>query len=251
MQLQPYYNQNELVTSEVTIRVNPDDRDRAEDLVLATSVITQIKDEKSFQAARTALGQLKALINEINDAQKSAKRPFTAVNNAIAKLGAELETPVSHEYTRIAKLVNAHVAKIEAAAQARLTALHQSQLEAQKRVEQAKELEAKAKNETELDYAKLNTARAELNQESLKTAVEAEDQVLVPGARVTHPWRFKLIDPQACVRAGGIQLLRVELDILACNDAVKAQLSIDPHTPPSLPGIEVTRETQVHVKAIL
>jgi hypothetical protein len=45
--------------------------------------------------------------------------------------------------------------------------------------------------------------------------------------------------------------LRVELDILACNDAVKAQLSIDPHTPPSLPGIEVTRETQVHVKAIL
>lgn len=250
MQLIPYYNEDELVPSEVTVKVNPIDRERAEDLVLSTSAIVAVKDEKSFALARTALGQLKSMINEISDAEKGAKRPFNAVTNAILKLGAELETPVSREYARINGLVNAHVIKLEAEKKVRLEQLRFSQDEAQKRVDQAKELEAKAKTDNEKSYAQLQTARAELHREMVKTAAELEpNETLVPGGRVSHPWKFKLTDPAACVKAGGIRLLRIELDILACNDAVKAQLAIDPNTPPSLPGIEVSQETKVTVKA--
>jgi hypothetical protein len=205
MQIVPFVGKTVLSSDAVTIQINSRDQDRADDLILSTSAVTVVRDERTYQLARDAAGQLKAMLNEIGDSEKSAKRPFTAIGTKIGQLAKDVGGPVKAEHDRILRLCSAYVTKLEA------------------------------------------------ERETLKAAGQLDqteaDKSLVPGGRVTHPWKFELIDVEAVIKGGAKRLLRIELDILACQDSVRAQLEIAPDQPPSLPGIKVTRETKVIVRA--
>ena len=252
MQIIPYVGDTIVSSDTVSIQVNPRDRERADDLVLSTSTIVVVKDERSFKIARDAMGQLKSMFQEITAGEKGAKTPFTAIVNKIGTLARDVGDPVKAEYDRIQALTNRYVAHLEALEAKRREEARRAEAEAQAKIREAQKQAALAQSEKEQTRARLAAANAQLalaEAQAKREAQEREPKSLAPGGRVTHPWRFELLDPEATVIAGGKRLLRFELDILACQDAVKVQLETNPDQPPTLPGIRVSRETKIFVKA--
>jgi hypothetical protein len=251
MQITPFVGETIVSSDTVTIRVNPKDRERADDLVLRTSTITIVKDAWTYATAREAAGQLKSMLAEINDSQKAAKGPFTAIVNTINTLAKDVGEAVKAEHERILKICSAYVAKIEADEAAERAQLRKAQAEAEARIEEARRAALAAKTKTEVAEAQINLAKANVHHDGIKYAVAQleEKPALVPGGRVTHPWKFELVAPMLTLKAASAHLLRIEVDYLACQDAVRAQLEKDPDRAPSLPGIRVTRETKITIKA--
>jgi hypothetical protein len=216
-------------------------------------------------------GRLKALINEIEQGRKSTNRPFNAVLDAIAETASEVGDPVKNEHKRILDLLNGYVAKLEEARRAEEKAKRQEaariQAEHDRKIREAREAQARAELEARQaqDEAARQKARADAQaqmllaaQQQLAKEVAAEvaeelnrapEKALVSGGRVDHKYAFRLTDVAATIRAGALRLLRWEVDHLACQDACRAQLDIDPNREPTLPGIEVTRSINVSVKA--
>jgi hypothetical protein len=271
MDIVPYYGQDSLAVSEVVVRVNPEDRSRAVALVKRTGEITQVEDESGFQAAKRAAGELKALLNEIEAAKKSAKLPFAAITEAIGAQATDVGTPVQNEHRRVLELLNRYVARLEALRDASERARREEQrrieAEAQKRIAKAEAAKHKAEEEARVaeDEAARQKARAdaatqqaqiaqeelarELALEASLVGAEKDRRSLVAGGRVDHTFEFKLVNLRECINAGCINLLRWELDKRACDSSVRSQLEIDPEREPSLPGIEITRKLNVSVKA--
>jgi hypothetical protein len=251
MQITPFVGETIVSSDTVSIRVNPKDRERADDLVLRTSTITMVKDEHTYAAAREAAGQLKSMLTEIADSQKAAKGPFTSIVNTISALAKDVAEAVKTEHERILRICSAYVAKIEAEEEAKRVQLRKAQAEAEARIEEARRAALAAKTKAEIAQAHLNLASASVHRDGITYAIAQEKPALVPGGRLTHPWRFELVDPLATLKAGAgaKRLLRIEVDFLACQDSVRAQLEKNPDQVPSLPGIRVIRETKVTIKA--
>ncbi len=272
MEITPYYGEQPLSVQQVVVRVNPADQERADTLVaLVRSKIVTVEDTKSFNAAKAAAGQLKALLNEIESGKKACKQPFSAIAEAINQQALQVGNPVEIEHRRILGLLNGYVARLEAAQKEQerkhAETIRLQQEEHDRKIREAQEAQAKAEAEARAaqGIAQREKARADANAQMLIAAQEqlAKEMALevaeigsdkpkrslVPGGRVDHPYEFKLKNLRDTINAGCINLLRWELDIRACQDSVRAQLEIDPNTEPSLPGIEVTRTINVSVKA--
>jgi multidrug efflux pump subunit AcrA (membrane-fusion protein) len=250
MQIIPLVGETIVSSDTVSIQVNPRDAERAEDLVLSTSTVTVVKDERTFRNARDAMGQLKSMLNEIAASEKGAKEPFSAIVNKISQLARDVGSSVKAEHDRIQLLTNKYVAKLELEAAKRREQARKAQAEAEAKIRAAQREAALAKSETEKLKSQLALAEAQIEKNTVTTAAQLEDnQSLVPGGRVTHPWRFTLEDPYVTLGQGGFRLLRIDVDYLACQDAVRAQLETNPDQEPSLPGIKVSREIKVIVKA--
>jgi len=250
MQILPYVGETIVSSDTVSIRINPTDRDRADDLVLQTSVITTVRDERTFKTARDAMGQLKSMLNEIATSEKGAKQPFSAIVTKIGQLAKDVGSSVKAEYDRIQALTTRYVAHLEALEAKRREEVRKAQAEAEAKIREAQRAAALAKSEKEKNKSQLALAQAQLDREAIVSAeLLRGQQSLVPGGRVTHPWKFELVDPEATIKAGATRLLRIEVDFLACQDAVRAQLESAPDKEPTLPGIKVSRETKVNVRA--
>ena len=247
MDLIPYVGGTQLTASSVVVKVNELDSDRAEELVLRTCTIVQVDDPDSFFEARRAVASLKAMIEEITLSKKSAKAPFTAVGRSIDELADSVNAPVQAEHQRILALMKIYVEKLEAERKAFEARRQAMQHEAERKIAEAKTAQLKANNEDAKALADLNLARAQLDRQMAVEAAPLAQAGVVPGGRVSHPYKFKLVDKGAVFASGNLRLLRVELDILACQDAVKAQL--ERGETPHLPGIEITQETTISVKA--
>jgi hypothetical protein len=89
----------------------------------------------------------------------------------------------------------------------------------------------------------------ELAMEASMVGAEKDRRGLVAGGRVDHHYKFKLVNLRECINAGCINLLRWELDVRACQSSVRSQLDIDANREPHLPGIEITRDLNVSIKA--
>jgi signal transduction histidine kinase len=269
MELQPYFGEQTLSAASIVVRVSKEDRNRAEALVVQTTKIKEVVDESTFTAAKRAAGQLKALIKEIDDARKAAKRPFAAVETAIEDLAHEVSSPVSSEMNRILTLLNRYVAKLEReraeADRKAKEALERERAEADRKVReaQAAKEEAERKARAAQDEAERLRAQQEAQARSLaleqaKLERELDTEVigppeprrgLVPGGRVDHPRTYKLKDVWAIIKAKRLDLLRIELNISACNDEVRRQLEHAPDAEPVIPGVEITTQISVSVKA--
>jgi hypothetical protein len=270
VEITPYVGQEPVTATSVVVRVNPDDRARAEALVLRTGVINSVIDAGSFTAAQRAAGQLKALVDEITEAKRAAKRPFTAVGKAIDELASDVGTPVAVEHSRVLELLNGYVARLEAekkeeqrkkeeilqkqiqAEQAKLKAAQEAQRVAEEAARKAQDEVARVKAQEDARQRAQDAEQAQLAAEMAREIAAIGEQPkrgLVPGGRVDHKYEFRLVDLQACLRAGGWRLLRWELDKLACQDSCKGQLELNPDVAPTLPGIEVTRSISVSVRA--
>jgi len=273
VEIVPLVGNQPITAGSVIVRVNPDDRIRVAEAVERSSAITHVNDDMTLSAAKRMAGEIKSLLDEIQDSKKAAKRPFAAVEKAIDALASEVGQPVQNESQRVLGLINGYVtelerrAKIEAREKERLL---QAQIDAQR----AKLREAQAaqeKAEAEARAAKDEAARIRAHAEAERRKAAAEQaqlaaemarevsmigvkpkQALVQGGRVDHKFEFTLEDVYATVSALGGQgwkLLRWELDIRACQDACKAQLEKDPDVEPKLPGISVKRTVNVSVRA--
>jgi hypothetical protein len=270
MEIIPYVGTEPVTVSSISVKVNPSDRARAESLVLRTGVINQVQDRGSFNFAKKAAGELKAMIDEIADSKKAAKRPFSTVEAAIEQLAAEVLQPVADEHKRILAMLNGYVARLEALQkeeERKKAAQLQQQIEAERakvREAQLAQLRAeeqarKAENEVSRIKAQEEIRRRTEAAEQAQLAAEMAGEIsqigakpresLVPGGRVGHKWDFVLTNVRETVKAGCWNLLRWELDKLSCQDSCKAQLEINPDTEPTLPGIQVTRSVNVSVRA--
>jgi serine phosphatase RsbU (regulator of sigma subunit) len=271
MEIVPFYGQSPLSVSNVFVRVNPEDQKRAEELVVFTSSIRSVDDQPSFNRAKAAAGQLKAMLNEIENGKKSSKATFTAINNAIGEQARLVGDPVDQELRRVLDLLNGYVGRLEAKAkeeEARARAIAQAQqqealrriAEAQDAQRRAEEAARAAKDEASRERARADAKAKELALAQAELAREMELEIagigadrnkrsLVSGGRVDHPYTFKLVSLRETLNAGCVNLLRWELDVRACQDSVRAQLQIDPEREPSLPGIEITKKINVSVKA--
>lgn len=270
MEIVPHIGETPVNASTVTITVNPDDRRRSQELVLRTLDILSVTDQDSFLAAKRAAGQLKAMVEEIEESRKAANRPFRAVETAVNDLAKEVAGPVLSEQKRVLGLLNGWVQKLEAQAreeqrkkdealkiqieaeQAKVRAAQEAQYKAEeaarKAVDETERVKAQAEAERRQMAAELAQLSAEMAGEIARIG-EQPKPTLVPGGRVTHDWNFKLVNPVFTVKEGYHRLLRIELDKLACKDACKNQIEINPDVVPTLPGIEVTPITSVSVRA--
>lgn len=242
MELTPFYEEAALSASRITVRIRTSDRKFAKDLVERTSKeINVVNDEASYTAARRAAAELKNLTKEIYSAKRAAKSPFEAVAASIEDLSKEIMQPVEAELARVIQVMTGYVRALEdkqkAAQKALKERLDQEEREHQERV---KLLEETTRQQAELERS------LELEVRAMSTEPA---RGVVPGGRVTHPWKFKLRDAKETVLAGGIRLLRIELDVLSCQDSVRAQLEIAPDKEPTLPGIECYQDISITIKA--
>jgi hypothetical protein len=270
MEIKPFYGDQPLGVSQVVIRVDSEDRSRVAKLVARSSKLEDVHDKTSFEAVRQIAGELKAATNEITDSKRAAKRPFEAVLAAIENLARDILAPVQSEQNRILGMLNSYVTELE----------DEQKREERKRKEQerlareqaarriaealeakrlAQEKERQARDELERERAQNERIRHELalaearleEQLDLEIALMNQEppKALVADGRVDHRLRFRLLNPAETIKAGYGRLLRIELNILNCQDLCKAQLEMDPDNDPQLPGIEVSRETSVSVRA--
>jgi hypothetical protein len=271
LQLIPYVGQEPMRSDSFSIVVSEEDRHRVTRLLMRCRGVTSVNDKDSLAQAEVAAGQLKALINEIDDAKKAAKRPFSAVEQTIENKAQEISEGLRIENKRILSLMNAHVAQLEAQAKAeqrkREEALRIEKARLEKIAAEARAQQLKAEAEARAAQDEAERLRAQIRAKQMEEArQDAElDQVLAAevanlgvkpqpsllrGGRVDHPWKFRLVDVEAVVKAGYTRCLRIEPDILACRDAVKAQLERrGPDATPSIPGFEISRETSVSIRA--
>jgi hypothetical protein len=247
MELSPYYGEKLLTVSDISVKIRSSDRKRVLELTERTAKdITEIKDEDSFTAARRAAGELKAVHGEIYDSKRGAKKPFETVLASIEDLAKELIGKVEVEEARIAGLLKGYVKQLE-----------QKKKDQERLERQMKALEEAAHKEKVRELQSNNASPEAIHNFEIERSLDLEiaamnqeqEKGLVPGGRVTHPWKFKLVNAEATVKAGCIRLLKIELDILNCQDAVRAQLEIAPDHAPALPGIEVTQDISVTIKA--
>jgi hypothetical protein len=270
MEIIPFIGTEPVTVSSISVKVNPDDRGRAERLVLRTGVITRVEDKGGFNFAKKAAGELKAMIDEIVDSKKAAKRPFSTVEQAIEDLATEVLQPVADEHKRILAMLNGYVARLEALQkeeERKKAARLQAQIEAERaKVREAQLAQLRAEEQARKAEDEVSRIKA---QEEMRRRAEAAEQAqlaaemageisqigakpkesLVPGGRVGHKWDFVLANVRETVKAGCWNLLRWELDKLACQDSCKAQLEINPDAEPTLPGIKVSRSISVSVRA--
>lgn len=270
MDIVPYYGEQQLTTSALLVRVNPDDRERVNALCKRTSQLNEVIEQEDFVMARRFAAELKAMSNEINDSKRSAKRPFEAVLGAIESLAKEVNAPVAKEQQRILEQLNAyveHLEELKRESDRKRAQEAQAQKEAYERkiqeIEYAKakaEALAKAANtaveveraKTEAVQRELALAQAQLDRQldmEIAQMNQEPPKGLVDGGRVDHRYKFKLVNAEQTVKAGCIRLLRIELNVLACQDSCRAQLDISPDKEPQLPGIQITKHTSVSVKA--
>jgi hypothetical protein len=211
------------------------------------------------------------MLDEIANARKASRAPFLAVGEAINNLAQTVGDPVETEHKRILGLLNGYVARVEAEQKAleqkHALAMRRQQEEHDRKIKEARDAQQRAEAEARAakDEVQREKARAEANakmlvatQEQLAKEMAQEialigadkpKQTIITGGRVNHVYEFRLVNVRATVKEGCWNLLRFELDKLACNDSVKAQLEINPDEEPTLPGIEVTRRVNVSVKA--
>lgn len=271
MELQPYYGEQVLAVTNISVRVRAGDRKRIMELVAKSQAENLVvNSETTFDNATRHGRHLKAAEKEIHEAKRAAKKPFEAVLDKLEEQARTIAAPVVEEQARVIELMKVWVAKLEAereeqqkkireqkeaeerAHQAQIREMMAKQQEAERRARAAEDEAARLKAAQEAAQRQAAIEEAErLRSLELEVAAMTQEPVrgIVPGGSVSHPWKYRLINAEATVKAGAIRLLRIELDKRACDDAVRAQLDIAPDHEPSLPGIEVTRDFTIHIKA--
>lgn len=273
MQIVPFVGDTPIQTTTFSIRVDPADKQRVETLTARASEIGIVNDSQSFAIAKHTAGQIKALLDEIEDARKASQRPQIALKNAIDELAQNIAAPLHNEQKRVLGLLNGYVTRLEAEEKAearrREDALKAKLAEQERKVREAQEAQKQA--QAEARKAQDEATRLRLREEALRRQEAAEDAQLaqelaleaakigkdtpakakVPGGRVDHVYEFELTNIQLLIKEGGWRLVRWELDKRACMDSVRAQLEIDKDTEPTLPGIRITRRVNVSVRATL
>jgi hypothetical protein len=270
MELAPYYGEQPLTVSNIVVRVSGADRKRVNEVVMRSKQeIVAVKDDDAFMQARRVAGELKATEKEIQDSKRAAKRPFEAIINALDELAKEVASPVVVEQHRVLDLIAGYVRQLEQkqkeelarqqalrdaeeqAHQAKLREMQLAREAAERRAREAEDELARAKAKAEADAQRQKLADAQ-QMRDLELEVRAMNMEpvkgLVPGGRVSHPFKFKLLDAEKAVAAGLVRLLRIELNIPNCQDAVKSQLERNPDAQPVLPGIEISQEISVAIK---
>jgi beta-glucosidase-like glycosyl hydrolase len=260
-----------ITAGSVVIVTDPDDQKRVDFLVSRCSALTDIQDDHSLTLARRLGGEVKAMLDEIQNQKRAVKTPFRMIENGIEERAKEISEPLLQEKTRIAGLLGGYVSRLEAAEKAeaarREAALQAQVREQQRRLHEAQNAQRKAeeeardaKSEAERIMARERVAanqalqaQAQLAQEMAQeaAAIGSDKPVKgkIPGGRVTPVYSYRVVNLKAALTAGFLRLFRWEIDVRACNDEVRAQLDKDPDAEPQIPGLEITKTISVSVKA--
>jgi signal transduction histidine kinase len=252
MQLTPYLGDTPIESDKFRCEPDPRAIQRITGLISRTWEITQVGTEAEAQLATRVAGEIRDMEEEINLAKRQTKNPIRAIENGIEAVAKELLGPVLEEKRRIGNLLSLWVQKKEA----ELAEERQKAREALRAAEEAQRKAEQAQRQAEDESARLKAEQAMIEAQIIagmqaqQLAESMEQKAKLPGTKVSHPYHFRLVNLKAVVAAGleGI-ILRVELDVLACNDMVRTQLA-QGKAEPEIPGVEITQETVVHVRAM-
>jgi hypothetical protein len=230
MQLVPYYDDKPFDLASLNVRATKADWTRVEEAVARSRVtVREVNTDETFRNAQRIAAELKGLEKEIELAKKITKSPGQSFLNAVEELAKDISGPLLSELGRISGLMGAYVTRIEA----ELLAAKRKEEDLKRQVREAKDAEARL--------------AAQLSLEIIGQKPPAE--VKVPGGRIDHRPVFRLENVRELLQAGLWDLVRFELDQLACNDVVKAQLERNPEAEPKIPGVQITWTTKVHMRA--
>lgn len=250
MQLTPYLGDTPIETDKFRCEADPQATKRIASLVSRSWQITAITQEADAQLATRVAGEIRQMEEEINLAKRSTKGPIRAIEAGIEAVAKELLDPVLEEKKRISNLLASWVKQKEAALAEERRKAQEALQKAEDARRKAEQEARKAKDEVERFKAEQAMMEAKIiaGMQAQQLAHTEELKATLPGTKVSHPYHFKLYDLKAVVNAGLQNILRVELDVLACNDIVRGQLAQGKFEP-EIPGVEITQETVVHVRA--
>lgn len=257
MEIIPYIGeQRAFGPGELSVQVaDAKDLERLQDAYRRATQIKTVFDSASLGVAKRTLAELRGLEEEIATSKKWIKSPIQQILNAIEQYAKEIAEPITQQKERIAGLANAHLKRLEAA---RAEEERKRQEEINRTIREAEAAKEKALAEAKeardlADRAKkeLAAAQAQLSAELAGEIAEirnpAPAPVKVPGGRVDHDHEFKLINVKELVASpDGWELLRYEIDKLACKDRVR--LLIEKGLPVQIPGIQITPTTKLHMR---
>ena len=235
---------------EIRVRPDPKATNRVWQLQERSLKITQVTNATEAQLATRMAGEIREMEEEITFAKKQTKGPIRAIENGIEAVAKELLMPVLEEKRRIGKLLAEWVQKIEAELALERQKAQEALRTAEEARRKAEEEAERAKNEAERLQAEMRVIAATMKSDlQADLAAKAEEEKpKIAGGQIKRPHKFRLINPKEVFANGFMHVLRIELDILACQDEVRAQQARS-ILPPHIPGVEITQETVVHVRA--
>src|SRR4029077_1711429 len=110
MEIALYFGEQPITASNVEVRINPEDRQRANALIERTRKdVREVNDSEEFDVARQAAGQIKAMLDEIELSRKQVKTPFLVLERTIDETARRVSGPVKNEQNRILGLLGTYV----------------------------------------------------------------------------------------------------------------------------------------------
>lgn len=251
MQLTPYLGDTPIETDKFHCEADPKATKRIAGLLHRTWEITHVRDEAEAQVATRMAGEIREMEEEINLAKRQTKGPIRAIENGIEAVAKELLGPVLEEKRRIGNLLAEWVKQREAAMREAYRKGQEALRKAEEARRRAEEETKKAKSEIERMKAEQVAMEAKIieGMQAQQLELAKEGKATLPGTKVSHPLHFRLLSLKTVVDAGLESILRIELDILACNDIVRGQMAQGKFEP-EIPGVEITQDTVVHVRAM-
>lgn len=243
MQLIPLYQDRPFDLSTLKVRPLAKDKERILEVVERATGVSSVTDKDTFTAAKRMVAELKGIQQELDLAKKLTKTPAQQFLNAVEGLAKELGEALIVQRTRIERMLNAFVERLEAEEAARAAERKKKADEEAKRLEEQMKAARAANDAQAMEEAQIAAEMAaDIAQMGLRNK-----EVKVAGGRIEHRRSFRLVDVKQVVGAGLWQCVRFELDHLGCNDVVRAQL--EKGIEPFIPGVEITLDTKVHMKA--
>src|SRR5258705_9307411 len=101
MEIIPFIGDAKVATDAFRIEVDPSDKERVNALLARAIEVVLVNNNDTFAIGKRVAGQLKAMLQEISDSKKAAKRPFGAVETGIEGLAVQFSRPDETENKRV------------------------------------------------------------------------------------------------------------------------------------------------------
>lgn len=206
---------------------------KRDDLVLRAEAIERVAGESSQKSAYGLLDEISEMLKLVESDRKVVVAPFLTAQRRINEGVCELIAKLEQQKTRLKQLIGKFQEEER----------RKQQEEQRKRDEELRKLNEERKK-----------AEAAGNEEKmLATDMKAVEVVTAPvkvvpkaeGMKVVVRWVTTVKDPAALYKVFGTEFISLEPKMRDINAAVSKMAAENPEQPPTLPGCEIVKTTDV------
>jgi hypothetical protein len=216
-------------TFDLAINLDPESAAEVSECLRACEQLPAVKDDQSLAGCVEVAGNVKSLLNGIEQSREQLKRPFLKACRIIDDAAKRSKKRLEDAYANVTSAIAIYESgrRLAREEEKRLLDI------------KTKELAREAFNEKDVEK------RDQIMEQARAAAIEAQRTVEpVSGMRLAKKFTFKLIDADAVWKTNR-HFLRVEIDHAAVMDAIRSME--ERGEPLSLPGIEITKIMQASV----